>query len=609
VDGGALDVSFHPNDIARRSRIASLLLIAAFVWLGGAFFRAQVSRHADYELRSRLNRLREVPLPAPRGMIYDRNGKIIAESVPGYTVLLTLDRGRQSQRVLEDSLRATLRRLGQIIDYPEEQIESAVRRYRRDPSRAAVVLSDADFTTVSVLEERVAEFPGLLIQAAPKRFYPLRDTVGAFVGYTGEISESELASSKYEGYKAGQQIGKSGLELEYEDRLRGKEGMRFIEVDARNRVVRRENVRTPLPPEAPPPLYTNIDLDLQRFVFSLMEGDTSMTGGIMAIDPRTGGVLAMASNPTFDPNRFIGGISTEEYAALREDPRHPLYNKVIQGRYPPASTFKLITSAIALERGVVNLDTRMPQPCTGGMWIGNRYFRCWDHSGHGDVTLRQAIAKSCDVYFYQLGLRMGLETMLAGGVRIGMNEKSGVDLPNEQTPIWPPDIKYFDERYGPQHWSRTVVASLSIGQAENSQTVANMARLYSALATDGSAPRPRLVQGDTTRTPAFQLSPEQLEGLRLAMADVVSARGTAGASALKGIAIAGKTGTAQTGRVGERDHAWFVGFAPAEDPKIVVAVFIEHGEHGSAAARLASRTIEKYLRAPAAPVPVTEEGP
>ncbi|HEU4630818.1 MAG TPA: penicillin-binding protein 2 [Gemmatimonadaceae bacterium] len=602
-------MSFHPNDIARRSRIASVLLIAAFVWLGGAFFRAQVQHHEDYELRSRLNRLREVPLPAPRGIIYDRNGQIIAESVPGYTVLLTLDRGRQSQRAMEDTLRATLRRLGQIIDYPEEQIESAVRRYRRDPNRPAVVLADADFTTVSVLEERVAEFPGLLIQAAPKRFYPLRDTVGAFVGYTGEINETELGSSEYEGYKAGQQIGKSGLEKQYEARLRGKEGMRFVEVDARNRVVKRENVRPDLLPEAPPPLYTNIDLDLQRFVFGLMEGDTSLTGGILALDPRTGGVLAMHSNPTFDPNHFIGGISTEEYAGLTNDPRHPLYNKVIQGRYPPASTFKLITSAIAIERGVVNLDTRMPQPCTGGMWIGNRYFRCWDHSGHGDITLRQAIAKSCDVYFYQLGLRLGLEEMLAGGVRIGMNEKSGIDLPNELKPRWPADIKYFDDTYGPQHWSRTVVASLAIGQADDAQTVANMARLYAALATDGAAPRPRIVQGDPVRTPAFRLSDEQLDGLRLALADVVSARGTAGASALQGITIAGKTGTAQTGRPGERDHAWFVGFAPAEDPKIVVAVFIEHGEHGSAAARLASRTIEQYLRAPTAPVPVTEEGP
>ena len=600
-------MSFHPNDLARRSRVAAVLLLAVFVWLGSAFFRAQVLRNEDYALQSRQNRLREVPLPAPRGVVLDRHGHIIAESVPGYTVLLTLDRTTRTQ-AMEDTIRATLRRLGEFIPYTEGDVETAVRRYRRDPARPVVVLSDARFDVVSVLEERIADFPGLIIQSAPKRYYPDGPAVAAFIGYTGEISERELQSREDEGYKPGQQIGKAGLEQEYEQLLRGREGTSFIEVNAFNRVVRREGVRPELRPQPADTLLTHIDLELQRFVYEMLEGDTSLTAGVVALDPKSGGVLALHSNPSYDPNLFIGGIGLDEYASLRDDPRLPLHNKVIQGKYPPASTFKLVTAAIGMERGLVGMETRMPQPCTGGIWYGNRYFRCWDRRGHGNVNLRQAIAKSCNVYFYQLGQQIGLENLLSEGVQIGMGRRTGIDIPNELAPTWPADLRYFDERYGPRNWSRAATLNLAIGQGENSQTVLNMARAYAALATDGTAARPTIALREPERSGAFSLSAAQLDSLRGALLDVVSARGTAGASALEGIAIAGKTGTAQTGRQGERDHAWFVGFAPAHDPQIVVAVFILNGQSGGVAARLASRTIEQYLKRPTRPVPVTEEG-
>lgn len=599
-------MSFHPNDITRRSRVASVLLIAAFVWLGGAFFRAQVLDGERFALQSTQNRLREVPMPAPRAAILDRHGRIIAESVPGYSVLLTLDR-TGSRAIAEDSLRSTLRRLGDFVPYSTDQIEAAVRRYRRDPYRPVVVLSDAPFDVVSVLEERVADFPGLIIQAAPKRYYPDGPVVGAFVGYTGEISDAELTQADST-YKAGQQIGKQGLEKQYESALRGREGKSFIEVDARNRVVKRENVRPDLLPEAQPPLRTNLDLDLQRFVYKILEGDSSVTGGIIALDPRTGGVLALHSNPGFDPNRFIGGVSKAYYDSLNTDPRRPLYNKVIQGRYPPASTFKLVTAAIGMERGLVTLDTHMPVPCRGGYQYGNRWFRCWDHSGHGDLSLRQAIAKSCDVYFYQLGQLIGLEEFLKGGIEVGMNERSGIDLPSETRPRWPADIKYYDETYGPRNWSRAVTLNLSIGQGENDQTVVNMARIYTALATDGTSKNPEIVAREPVVRRSFDLTGEQMAGLRSALVDVVSSRGTAGASALQGIVIAGKTGTAQNSMDPNRDHGWFVGFAPADDPKIVVAVFVQFGEHGSLAARYASAIIGHYLKSETAPIPVTEAG-
>lgn len=588
-------MSLHPNDIQRRGRFAGILVTLSLVLLAGGFFRAQVLESARYQLSSEKNRLREVPIPAARGTIYDRHGDIIAENVPGYAVSI-LAAGA-------DSLRATLQRLSSIIELAPGDIESAVRRLRRDPNRPTVVLADASFDQVSVLEEHRTEFPSLIIEATPKRRYPDGPAVSAFVGYTAEISESELNSTEFTSYKSGQQIGRSGLEQQYEKELRGTEGSRYVEVDARGRVVRDAGSRPDREATAAPALQTNIDLDLQRFVASYLAD--SLVGGVVALEPQSGAVLAIHSSPAYDPNRFIGGIPAPYYRELLNNPGRPLLNKAIQGRYPPASTFKLATAAMALEEGLVDFDSRMPVPCTGGYTYGSRYFRCWDKNGHGSVTLSQAIAKSCDSFFYQLGLRMTLSKMLAGGVQLKFREKSGIDLPNETTPQWPYAVEYFNKRYGPKGWTNAVTLNLSIGQGENTQTILNMARFYTALATDGSAARPEVVRRSPDRTKILNLTPAQLAGLRDAMADVVSGRGTAGSAAIQGVVLAGKTGTAQneTGK----DHAWFVGFAPKDDPKIVVAVMLWQGAHGYAAARIASKVVEHYLKRPAIR-PVDVEG-
>jgi penicillin-binding protein 2 len=583
-------VSFHPNDLQRRARAARALIALTFVFLVGAFFRTQIRDYARYALQSEQNRLSEVPLPAPRGIIYDRHGEIIAENLPGYSVSILSPSS--------DSLRASLLRLGGTIEITPDEIESAVRRFKRQgPTRPTVVLPDAAFDVVSVLEEHRVEFPGLIIQSTPKRYYPNGKAVASFVGYTGEITESELNSRQYRGYKPGQQVGKGGLEKQYEAELRGKEGARFVEVDARGRVVREGGARPDLQPEAAKPLYTNIDMRLQLLADSLF-GDT-LQGGLIAMDPKTGAVLAMHSAPSFDPNRFVGGIPRDYWQELNTDPRRPLYNKVIQGRYPPGSTFKLATTVAALEDGLVTMGDRMPTPCTGGMYFGNRYFRCWDKRGHGNITLAGAIAKSCDVYFYQLGLKLGLSRLLAGGVSLEFNRKSGIDLPNETTPIWPYSIDYFNKKYGPRGWSNASILNLSIGQGENSQTVANMARFYTALANDGYAAKPELVRRSPERQKVFTLTPEQMKGVRDAMASVVSTSGTAAGAIIQGVVIAGKTGTAQTGvyRNGvELNHAWFIGFAPANDPQVVVAVMLENVlVHGSVPAVMASKIISRYL--------------
>jgi len=297
----------------------------------------------------------------------------------------------------------------------------------------------------------------------------------------------------------------------------------------------------------------------------------------------------------------LGGMDIEDWNALRQATDQPLFNRATQGLYPPASPWKLAVAASALKRGLVTLDTRMENPCTGGMMFGNRYFRCWLPSGHGNLTLREAIEHSCDVYFYQLGLRIGLDNLLQDGVQMGFTERSGIDLPDERTPIFPESRAYYDERYGPRGWTSAVTLNLAIGQGENSQSVSNMVRFYSKLASpDGRAPELRLVLRGVTPRESLGLSQSDLQGLRESLVQVV-ATGTAAAASGANLEIAGKTGTAQNSH--GLDHGWFVGFAPAGEPGIVVAAIIEQAEHGSTVAPLVNRVIARYLLGPGARLP------
>ncbi len=585
-------MSFLTSDVVRRARAARLVLLLAFLFLGAGFYRAQVLRHAEYVTQSEENRLREIPLPAARGIIYDRNGKPIAENLPGYTVSLLAPTA--------DSLRSALRRLQEIVNdsargrFPitDDDIEIAVKRFNRAPNRPAVVLADAAFQPVSILEEHRSEFPGLIIQSTPKRWYPDAVAVAPFIGYTGEISEAELASPRFEGYKAGMRVGKRGLEEQYESTLAGKEGYRFVEVDARGRVVREAGARDDQEPVPGPNLQTNIDVDLQRFVMHYFSD--SLQGAVVALDPKTGGVLALYSGPSYDPNKFTGGIPKAYWDSLNTNPKRPLYNKAVQGRYPPASTFKLATAVLGLQSGIVKLTDHMPQPCTGGFTFG-RYWKCWNKHGHGDLTLERAIETSCDVYFYQLGLKIGLRNLVAGGVSLKFGERSGIDLPSETKPEFPYAMDYYKRKFPRGFVPASEALNVAIGQGSDAQTVVNMAKFYTALANDGVMVQPSIVRRVTPRQRVFQLADTDMAGVRNALAGVL-ARGTARSAQLQGVAIAGKTGTAQNPP--NPDHAWFVGYAPADDPKIVVAVFLEYGLHGDHAARVASKIIESYLKKP-----------
>ena len=585
-------MKFHPNEVQARSRGAAAVLFLTMVFLAGSFFRAQVLLHADYALKAEENRLREVPLPAQRGLIRDRNGAVIAENVPGYEVSVLVSR--------PDSLKAVVERVAAVIPMSPEQMAAVVRRFRRNDSRPTVILSSATFDLVSRLEEHRVLFPGLIIQETPKRFYPDGPAVATIVGYTGEVSEEQLREPAFADAKPGQQVGKAGIERQYDARLRGREGVRYVEVDARGHVLRNATTRDVQLPQPATPLVTNIDLDLQRYVAKLF-GD-SLMGAAVALDPKTGEVLAMHSAPSYDPNRFVGGIPAAYYNQLINDPKRPMYNKATQGRYAPGSTWKLATAVTALQLGLVKLDEHMKVPCTGGYQFGNRFFKCHLAAGHGSLTLQQAIEQSCDVYFYQLGLRLHLQQLVNGGLALGGGTRSGVDLPYDNRPLYPTDpvAEYFNRKYGPRGWAGdSPTLNLAIGQGENAQTVMNVAKFYTALATGGTAATPRIAKGEPVTSQAFTLDSATMAGLRAALAGVVQ-RGTAASAKIQGVTFAGKTGTAQSGKfVGgkELNHAWFAGFAPVEDPKIVVVVMIEFGGHGGRSAQIAKRIVEHYLKA------------
>ncbi len=550
-----------------------------------AFFRAQVLEHGKYQLQSETNRLRPIPLPAPRGIITDRNGKILAENVPGYTVsLLPGD---------ESALRETLERIAPVVKLDSAGIERVLQRYRRAPYVPALVVSDARFAIVSQLEEHRLLFPGLLIRPEPKRYYPDSSVVAHLVGDIGEVTEAERAQRRYSGMRLGALLGKDGLERQYDDSLRGADGIRFVEVSALGHVVREAGAAPTLPPVPGTPLRTTIDLDLQRYIAKIFPA--GHRGAVLALNPNTGEILALYSAPSYDPNAFVGGVDPDYWRRLNEPETHPLFDRAIQARYPPGSTWKLAVAAMALKRGLVTLNSHMPIPCRGGLQYGNRFFRCWSAEGHGDLSLTDAIAQSCDVYFYQLGLKIGLTSLLEDANAWGFRSPTGVDLPGEIRPDFPSGPEYYDRLYGPRRWTAAVTLNLAIGQGEDAQTLVNMVRFYQMLASDGRERVPYLVRPPAASDVSLGLTPDQLTGLRQAMISVVE-RGTArGAATRFNTVIAGKTGTAQNPH--GPPHGWFIGFAPADKPEIVVGAIVEFAREGPYVAPLVTRVIARYLGA------------
>lgn len=591
-----------------RARGAMILLWVALGLLVLNFFRLQILGRDEYQLRSEENRLRALTIPPARGTVTDRNGRLVAENVPGYS--LSVLPGRI------DTVRATLERLASHVDLDEEEIADLVEEYRRRPSSSLLVRDNLEPEQVAAIEQRRPEFRTAVIEMHPRRHYPAGQAIAHVIGYVSEINEAELEQPEFEGYQPGRTIGKGGIERQYERELGGTPGVHFVEVNARGSIVSEFAPRPTIPAVPGGDVRLALDLQLQEMADSIFP-DT-MKGGVVAFDPRNGEVVLLYSHPTYDPNLFIGGISRADWARLRDDPAQPLLNRASGSLYPPGSTWKLIVSTLAMKAGIATIDTHMPQSCGGAYQYGTRAFRCWKTMGHGNLSLAGAIKESCNVFFYQLGLRLGLDRFLSGADEMGFNRRTGLDLPVEARGRFPPSRDWYDERFGPRGWTESVTLNLAIGQGEAAQSLLHMAQFYAALALGGSPAIPHLRRSevlDARRADwSLPLNEEQRQQLVGAMTRVVNEPGgTAFAYRPSDFVVAGKTGTAQNPH-GE-PHSWFVGFGPVDDPRIVIAAIVENGHPDntiSLAVPLATRLMQAYLHhegVPATGIPVPRATP
>lgn len=578
---------FDPVRRNQRARVARIAVVGVLALLTISFFNVQIVHHTDYARASTSNQVQTIPLSAPRGILYDRDGEVIADNLPAYSVSLLPPS--------EEALAQGMARLAPILEIEPAAIAELQRQYSLAPGRPILLDGDLDYRTLSMLEELRNEVPGLLLQPKPRRHYPAGPATAHLTGYVAQIGERELSERRTQGYSAGDLLGRSGLERMYESELRGEKGAEYMEVDAMGRHVGPWSVKPFEAPVRGRDLRLTVDLDLQRRAAELFpEGKR---GAIVALDPRTGEVLLVYSNPTFDPNLFSGRVTQEEWRWLSEDPSQPLLDRAVQARYAPGSVFKLATAAMAMSLGVVAEDEIMDVPCRGGYQFGSRWFGC--HAVHGWATLQDAIITSCDTYFYQVGLRLGLEELTRLGTAWQFSEKTGIDLPNESNNLFPASVAWYDERYGTGRWGSGVVLNLAIGQGEIAVTPLKMAQFVAAIVNGGDILRPHLVQ--TEEPPnvlaRLPLSRDQYSLLRTSLEGVVNDwRGTAYHRAHYAplrYTIGGKSGTTEHG--GETPHGWFVAVGPMEHPEIVVAVLVEEGGSGSAQSPIAIDLIQTYL--------------
>ena len=580
---------------AKRSLVGYAAIGASMFILLTAFFRLQVLGNQEWTLRAESNRIRQLPVAVPRGSIFDRHGRVVADNVPGYAiVVLPTDLS---------SFRSTLERISEHARLSPSVVESFIRDVHRHGVQPIVIDSDVDFVTMSAIEERRDDFPDVFVEVRPRRRYPAGRTAAHVVGYVGEISSDELDLPEFpaEHYRPGMVVGKNGLERRYEHQLQGSMGYRYVETDARGRIVGDFREFRQESGVSGADLHLNLDLGLQEWIHRVFPD--SLPGAVVALDVADGGVLALYSTPTYDPNDFVGGIAPLTWELLNSDPALPLFHRAVLGLYPPASTWKLAVAAIGLEGGYIEPDDYLPAPCTGGITIAGEYRRCWEPAGHGHTNLTEAIATSCNVYFYQLGMMIGLDRLLERSNDIGFRSRCGIDLPNENEGRFPEGRDYWQRVHGYRARENEVL-SLAIGQGPNSQTPLKIAQFYLALARDGSAPPPALAQDvELGEGWVLNIGPDELVAIREGLKHVTAPGGTAHyGTALEHWQVMGKTGTAQnTGSVrGEaNDHAWFAGMAGPWDgpPEVVIVVMVEYGASGStAAAPVMAKAADYYLR-------------
>ena len=583
----------YRDDLVGRVRGLNLVLSCVLVLVGGGFWFVQLVQGSYYSELAENNRLRRVPIRAPRGLIYDRQGRLLVENIPSYSLLL--DRGHSVD------VAASLAYAATALDRPEERLTEELTRARNQPTFVPVTIArNLTLAQVAKVSAAALEHPELEIDVRHLRLYRQGVQTAHVLGYIGEVSESELQSGDY---RQGDLVGKEGLEQTYDRELRGQGGERVVIVDSRGKTLEEQRR---IPAHAGGNLTLTLDLDLQQEAERLMR---DKVGAVVALDPRNGEVLALVSSPSYNPNQFARGLDPAEWQALLDDPNKPLQDRAIHNAYSPGSVFKMVMAAAGLAEGVIDGHERVF--CRGSVSIYGHTFGCGLARGHGWVDLHTAIERSCNVYFYTLGQKLGIERIASYARAFGLGRPTGIDLRGEKSGLVPdPEWSRLVRR---SPWFPGETISVAIGQGSMLATPLQVARMAAAVANGGRLVRPHLVRRDDDKVvddgrvdvPAAALATVR-DGLTAVVNDP---SGTAYAAAhLADFAIAGKTGTVQVvARTGVpndtlpyelRNHAWFASFAPAADPRLVVVVFVEHGGGGaSGAAPIAKSLYETYYRA------------
>ncbi|CAB5082418.1 Peptidoglycan D,D-transpeptidase MrdA (EC [Olavius algarvensis associated proteobacterium Delta 3] len=592
-----------------KQRLAGVMLVAvaAFAILGFRLFHLQVLHGDELRELSERNSIRLQSIDPPRGLIFDRNGRLLVDNRPAFDVSII----PKDAKPLEE----TIRKLSRLLGVPADGLMTKIKTRRRQSAYQPIPLKqDIGRNVLAAIEARRYDLPGVFIDVKPRRQYIYRQSAAHLIGYLGEINADELSCGLYDDCRAGDYIGKFGIEKAYESSLRGGRGGRQVEVSAKGQVVRVMKTVGAKPGQN---IFLTIDQQLQLKAEELL---AAQAGAAIAMDPTTGQLLAMASSPSFDQNAFVSGMTHDQWNVLISNPQRPMSNKAVQGEYPPASTYKIVTAIAGLEEELIDETTTFF--CPGFLKFGNRVYRCWKKGGHGHMDVVRAIAESCDVFFYQVGQKLGVDRIAWYARACGLGSSTGSKMDHEAKGLIP-TAEWKLKRTGIP-WQAGETLSVAIGQGYNLVTPIQMLTLVAAVANQGAQYQPFVLERVETaqeeviktsqpkEVSRLPVSPDTLELVRRGLWEVVNTPGgTAYGSRLKDVDMSGKTGTAQiVGRKDDepeaedeeieeqfKDHAWFVAYAPSEAPRIAVAVIVEHGEHGSStAAPIAREMIRSYLK-------------
>jgi penicillin-binding protein 2 len=588
--------------IGVRLTVIRVAVAVYFLVLVGSFWFLQIAQHARYEEMAESNHQRLLPLRAARGVLFDRQGRVLVENRDAFNISILREHSKDLNR--------TIQMLAEITRVPEEQIHETVERHKREPGyQPIVVINDAPLQQVAAIAARRLELPDIVVQQVPTRQYPAGGLGAHLFGYVGEASEEQVSQGTF---PMGAVVGQSGVEKIYNTLLMGQDGARRVMVNSVGREIQKLNEEPPVEGRR---VQLTIDLAMQKAAEEAFRF-FHYNGAAVILEPKTGEVMTFVSVPAYDPNAFAGGIDRATWQRLNTDTLLPLQNRAIQGRYSPGSTFKLVVATAALEEGIVTPDFRVN--CSGGATFYGRYFKCHMKGGHGTLDMRHAIEKSCNVYFYTLGNMLGVDRIHRWAERLGLAGRTGIDLPNEVDSIVP-SSEWKKQRTG-ERWYSGETISVSIGQGQNSVTPASMAVMMATLANGGTRVIPHLVKAmdegegwkpviplDNPFKP-FLFKPTTISAIHDGLWLAVNGAGTAGRARIYGRDVAGKTGTAQVisiqgkeraGRTEKdlRDHGWFVFMVPRDNPELAGVIFAEHAEHGYLAAPIARHTIETYYAA------------